>query len=69
MEEMWDGQSLEVVQLADGGFTIRRVGGVEVEADEDIFATQAEAEAALFERAGQVQAPGIMKPGFGQGLP
>ena len=63
---------LEVVKLANGRYTVRAVGETSPDNDAGEFATQAGAEAWMFERTqvldGRSNDLGVLKPGQGQGL-
>jgi hypothetical protein len=65
--------TFEVVQCADGRYSVREVGSTSVDDDAPVFDTEMEAENWLFDRNLRLDADlndlHVIKPGGGQGLP
>jgi hypothetical protein len=64
--------TLEVVRLPNGRFTVKTIGASAIEEDAGEFATVAEAEDWMFDRAQERDAEfndtDVIKPGSGQGI-
>jgi hypothetical protein len=64
--------TMEIVRLPNGRYTVKTIGASTMDDDAGEFATQAEAEDWMFDRAQEREAEfndiDVIKPGSGQGI-
>ncbi len=63
--------SMEVIELADGRFVVRAIGGATLEEDSETFATREEADEWMLDRTERLSlndGPHTLRPGGGQGI-